>query len=113
MASNTASKKQKGRLLQKYVVEKIREIFSELTERDVSSRSMGSQGEDIVLSEKGFEVFPYAVECKNQERLQLWEALEQAESRKDKGTPLLIFKRNRSKVYCVLELDNFLKLVKK
>ncbi len=40
---------------------------------------MGAGGEDIMLSAKARNMFPYSVECKNQETLNVWKAFEQAE----------------------------------
>lgn len=92
---------------------KILKLFPNLTDRDVRSQSMGVPGDDVVLSEKAAKLFPYSVECKNTEKLNIWKALEQSESNNRKLTPLLIFKRNRSKVYVTLELDDFMSMIEK
>ena len=73
---------------------------------------MGMSGEDIVLSPAAKKVIPYSFECKNQERLNLWKSLEQAESNCEKRSPVLIFKRNRSKIYATIEFDDFIDLIK-
>ena len=72
---------------------------------------MGMSGEDIVLSPAAKKVIPYSFECKNQERLNLWKSLEQAESNCEERNPVLIFKRNRSKIYVALEFDHFIELI--
>ena len=56
-------------------------------------------------------LFPFSVECKNQEKLNIWSALEQAEDNSNNHIPLVVFKRNRSKTYAVLEFDSLLKLL--
>lgn len=109
---NGTASKAKGRRLQNEIVKKILEVFPELTERDVMSRAMGSKGEDIVLSEEAAKRFPFSIEAKYRENLQLWKAIEQAEDNRKDLTPVLVFRRNRSKTYCVLEFDDFLKLVR-
>ena len=53
----------------------------------------------------------YSFECKNQERLNIWESLKQAEDNCDKYTPAVVFKRNRTKTYIALELDKFLNII--
>lgn len=113
-AKSTKSKKAKARVLQDLVAEKIRE-FTGLGAADVSTAIMGDSGIDIKLSEKARGMFPYGTECKFQESTSIWEWLAQAEenAKNEKLVPVLIFKRSRSKVYAVLELDEFLKLVKK
>ncbi len=72
---------------------------------------MGMSGEDIVLSPAAKRVIPYSFECKNQERLNLWKSLEQAESNCEDRNPVLIFKRNRSKVYVAIEFEHFIELI--
>ena len=69
-------------------------------------------GEDIVLSPAAKKAIRYSFECKNQERLNLWKSLEQAESNCEDRTPVLVFKRNRSKTYVALEFDHFIELIK-
>lgn len=110
---STASRKQKGRKLQKIIVEKILGLFpTTLTNRDVKSASMGKPGEDVELSEKASKLFPFSVEAKWHEKLNIWDALEQAESQNRKLRPLVVFKRNRSEVYCSLKLDDFLEILR-
>jgi len=112
MAKTTASRKQKGRLLQQSVRDSILKAFPSLTERDVRSAPMGTTGEDVVLSEEASKLFPYAIECKNQEKINIWAAVEQSEQRrKDNMIPLVVFKRNRSNIYCVLKFSDLLKLL--
>ena len=72
---------------------------------------MGMSGEDIVLSPAAKRVIPYSFECKNQERLNLWSSLVQAESNCEQRNPVLVFKRNRSKIYVALEFDHFIELI--
>ena len=72
---------------------------------------MGEHGLDIQLSAAARKKFPFAVECKNQESLNVWKSLEQAESNCEGLTPLLVFKRNKSKIYAALEISDFLKLL--
>ena len=82
-----------------------------LETNDIESQVMGMSGEDIVLSPAAKRVIPYSFECKNQERLNLWSSLEQAESNCEDRQPVLIFKRNRSKIYATIEFEHFIKLI--
>ena len=68
-------------------------------------------GEDIVLSPAAKRVINYSFECKNKERLDLWKSLEQAASNCEDRNPVLVFKRNRSKIYVALEFDHFIELI--
>ena len=109
----TRSAKNKGKRLQNNVRDILLETFkNQLEEDDVKSTTMGESGEDIQLSPAARKLIPYAFECKNQEKLNIWSALEQAESNGEKGTPVLVFKRNRSKTYAVLEIKDFIDLIK-
>lgn len=112
MARTTASRKEKGRRLQKTIVKKILQMFTWLTESDVRSTPMGCKGEDVWLSERAQDAFPYSIEAKNTERLSIWAALKQAESEARKKTPLLVFTKNHTKIYCAVEFDHFMELVK-
>jgi len=113
MATTTASRKQKGRKLQQFVRDKVLEQYPSLTERDVKSTPMGCSGEDVMLSEAAVKLFPYSVEAKNVEKLNIWSALTQSESNNRELEPLLVFKRNHSKTYVALEFDYFMALLKR
>ena len=91
--------------------DKILESYPQLSERDVVSTPMGVPGADVQLSEKASTIFPFSVEAKNQEKLNIWSALAEAEGCNRDLTPLLVFKRNNSKTYCCLEIDDFFNLL--
>ena len=105
------SAKNKGKRLQNKVRDLILEKFNQLEPDDVRSITMGDSGEDILLSPAARRLFPFSVECKNQEKLNIWSSLEQAEGNSGNHPPLVIFKRNRTKTYAVLEFDELLKLL--
>jgi|TARA_R100000030_G_scaffold91677_1_gene76908 hypothetical protein len=107
----TRSAKNKGKRLQNDVRDLILETFAELEPDDVRSTTMGDSGEDILLSPAARKLFPFATECKNQERLNIWESLEQAESNAGQHIPLVVFKRNRSKTYISMEINDLMRLL--
>ena len=109
---NTRSRKNKGKRLQNKVRDLLLEQFKDVLEQDdVHSTTMGESGEDIQLSPAARKLIPYAIECKNQESLSIWKALEQAENNSNGYEPLLIFKRNRSKTYVTMDIKEFLRLL--
>ena len=112
-ALNPKSVKAKGRALQNLVRDKLREAHNLcLIDDDIQSQTMGMTGEDIVLSPAARKHIPYSFECKNQERLQLWKAIEQAEANKKDGCEIaVIVKRNRTKPYALIDLDHFVDLI--
>jgi|TARA_Y100001937_G_C7027672_1_gene288554 hypothetical protein len=106
------SRKNKGKRLQNKVRDILLEAFQDLEQDDIRSAIMGESGEDIKLSPAARKLIPYSIECKNQEKLNIWEALSQAEENSGVSTPVLIFKRNRSKTYAVLPIEEFINLIK-
>ena len=106
------SAKAKGRRLQNLTRDKLREAFPSLEEDDIKSQTMGMPGEDIVLSPAARKSIEYSFECKNKERLDLWKSLEHAAENRADREPVLVIKRNRSKVYAVIEFDKFVDLIK-
>lgn len=86
----------------------------DLAPDDVHVTNSSVPGEDLKLSPRAREIYPYSIECKNTERLDIWSALKQAGTH-SAGTdriPLVVFSRNHSKEYVVLELEQFLKLTR-
>ena len=72
---------------------------------------MGAGGEDIMLSSRARGMFPYSVECKNQETLNGWKAFDQAEYNSGVYQPLLIIKKNRKEPLAVVEAYHFMELI--
>ena len=108
----TSSGKAKGRRLQNKIRDLLLEHFSDKLEPDdVKVAIMGESGEDIKLSPAARKLIPYSFECKNQEKLSIWSSLEQAAENSGDYPPVLIFKRNRSKTYVTIELEEFIKLI--
>jgi|TARA_Y100001973_G_C5193340_1_gene332453 hypothetical protein len=107
----TRSAKSKGRRLQNQVKELLLEAFTELEPDDIRTAIMGETGEDIKLSPAARREIPFSFECKNQEKINIWESLNQAEENSGDYPPVLIFKRNRSKTYAVLEIDDFIDII--
>ena len=107
----TRSAKNKGKRLQNKVKELLLESFKQLEEDDIRSAIMGETGEDIKLSPAARKLIPYSFECKNQEKLNVWDSLKQAEENSGDYDPVLIFKRNRSKTYAVINIEKFIELI--
>ena len=119
---NTASCKAKGRTLQKEIVMLLRKRFAfdlhyedntvceDCYSGDITARPMGCSGTDVVLSPQAQQKIVYDIECKAQENLNIWSAMTQCEANTKEGrVSLLVFKRNRTGVYCCLKFDDLLK----
>mgnify|MGYP003133322739 CR=1 FL=1 len=107
----TQSAKSKGRNLQKWVVNKLIESF-DIHPEDIKSCSMGAGGEDVVMARAAREKFPFSIECKNVERLNVWEAYDQASANSGNYEPLLVMKKNRKNPLVVMDASAFIELFK-
>jgi hypothetical protein len=106
------SRKAKGRRLQNKVREILLESFKDLEPDDIKTAVMGESGEDIHMSPAARRLVPLSIECKNQESLNIWKSLEQAETNCGDHTSCVVFKRNKSKIYITLEFDKFIDILK-
>ena len=105
----TSSAKAKGRKLQQWFAKTLVKYLN-LDPEDLESRPMGSQGEDIIMGKESRTKFPYSIECKNVERLNVWDAYSQAEANCKTYEPLVVIKRNRSKPLVVVDAEHFIEL---
>jgi len=107
----TQSAKAKGRRLQQWLVGRLVELLG-VDPEDLESRPMGSGGADLIMGVQTKRLFPYAVECKNQEALNFWKAYDQAKAHaKESGLePLLVAKRNHTKPLVVVDAEYFLEM---
>ena len=108
----TQSAKAKGRRFQQWVRDKLIESLG-IHPEDIESRSMGAGGEDLIMARAAREKFPYSIECKNQEALNIWAAYKQAEENCKGYEPLAVIKRNHHKPLAVVDLEAFILLNRK
>ncbi len=81
----------------------------EVHPEDVESRSMGAGGEDIIMARAARQKFPFSVECKNTERLNVWDAYDQACANCGDYEPILFIKKNGRKPLVVLDAESFIR----
>ena len=105
----TQSAKAKGRRLQQWFRDLLIEKLN-IHPEDIESRSMGAGGEDLIMARAAREKFPYSVECKNQEKINLWESYNQAQQNSKNHEPVVILKRNNSKQRILVDAEYFVKL---
>lgn len=104
------SAKSKGYQFQRDIVKDIQDAFG-LTDDDIRPVPNSQTGMDIqLLSNRSRELFPFSVECKRVEKLNIEEAFNQAVTN-SVLTPLLIYKKNHKTTKVVLEWDTFLHLL--
>ena len=105
------SAKAKGRKLQQWVRDKLIE-HRDIHPEDIESRSMGAGGEDLIMARAAREKFPYSIECKNVEKLNVWEAYKQAEENSKNYEPVVVMKKNNHKTLVVIDAEHFVKIHK-
>ena len=105
------SAKNKGKRLQNILRDKLIKLYPPLKD-DIGSQIMGMTGEDIVLTPHAKTFLPYSFECKNVEKLNVWKSFKQCETNAGDSTPVLVIKKNREKPKVVMDLDEWLKLIK-
>jgi hypothetical protein len=66
--------------------------------------------EDIIMGKQSRDKFPYSIECKNQERVNVWNAYDQASENCKGYEPLVVIKKNRTKPLVVIDAEHFVKL---
>ena len=72
-------------------------------------RSEGAGGEDLIMARDARQKFPFSIECKNQEKLNVWDAYQQAVENSGDYEPILIMKKNGKKPLVVLDAENFIR----
>ena len=107
----TQSAKSKGRRLQQWTRDTLVETLK-IHPEDIESRGMGGPGEDLIMSRAARDAFPYSVECKNQEKLNIWSAYEQAAENSKGYTPIVVLKRNNVKPLVLIDAQKFIDLHK-
>ena len=105
----TSSAKQKGRRFQQWVRDQLIEQL-DVDPEDIESRSMGAGGEDLIMARSARKKFPFSIECKNQESLNVWKAYEQAESNSGDYEPVVFIKRNNQKPLVVIDAEYFIRI---
>lgn len=113
-ASTTASRKAKGRAFQQELRDDLINALHVKPE-DIKSTPMGTFGPDLWLSSEVSRLFPFAVEAKRSERIDVGGWLNQCENNANKAglKPLLVFRKNRGKAMAVIEWDTLLMLISK
>ncbi len=105
----TSSAKAKGRRFQQWVRDLLIEDL-QIHPEDIESRSMGAGGEDLIMARAAREKFPMSIECKNQEKVNVWKSYDQAKANCGDYEPVLFMKKNNSKPLVVVDAEYFVKL---
>jgi len=110
----TRAAKQKGRLGQNEIRDKILEVFPELEPDDVKSTTMGDGGEDIQLSPAARKKLPVSIEVKRRKSGMKTQYDWFAQARRHgKGEPVLFFRADRMDWLVVVGLEHYMELVRR
>ena len=105
----TQSAKAKGRRLQQWFRDLLIEKL-DVHPEDIESRSMGAGGEDLIMARAARKKFPYSIECKNQENVNVWKAYDQAKENSNDYEPIVVLKRNNTTPLVLIDADYFVRL---
>ena len=107
------SRTAKARYLQNIVKDYIIKLYPSLTKKDIRTSLTGENSADIkLLTPTARKLFPYSVECKNQEKLNIWESYSQAVDNCKDYEPVVVIKRNNHKPLVVVDAEYFVGLHK-
>lgn len=84
----------------------------DIHEDDIKTAVMGESGEDIKMARAARDKFPFSIECKNVEKLNVYTAYEQAVANAGDNEPIIIMKKNRKKPLVVIDAEAFVRLIK-
>ena len=106
------SSKAKGRKLVAELREAVLAAFPDLEPEDIILVPTSMGGEDLKLSPKARRCFPFSVECKNRETLNVWAAIRQAEANSGGHPPAVVFRRNGHPTWVAVSLGTMLDLLR-
>jgi hypothetical protein len=105
------SSKAKGRAAVQQVRALLLRMAPWLEEDDLLVKATSMAGVDLHLSPLAAKWFPFAIESKFVEKLNIWEALQQASDQAGGKPPIVFFKRARTEMYVALRATDLLKLL--
>lgn len=110
----TSSCKAKGRRASVEACNLIMKHIPELEPGDLYATPAGVTGEDIVRSAKAKRILPFAFELKNQEKLNIWAAIEQSRGHvadhDERTKPVVVFRRNKAELHICMKFEHFLEV---
>ena len=109
----TKQGKQKGRLGQQEIRDKLLETFPEFEPDDIKSTIMGDTGADIQLSPAAQKRIPLSIEVKRRKSdlKTVYGYLQQAQKHA-KGKPVVFYRSDRKPWIVMIELDHYMSLLK-
>lgn len=105
--------KQKGNRFERQVAKQINKKFENANcRRTPLSGGMNFKGDILSINDNSI-ISEFSFECKNQEKLNIWKALEQSRNDAPQRTmPVVVFTKNFEREYIALEFEDFLNILK-
>ena len=114
------SAKSKGMRLQKYICQQIADLFGIKFDNQndnslIQSRTCGLSGVDIILRDFIYKRFTFDIECKNQEKINIKEAIRQAKNNTKENRNWLLFWKCKEfkKPVVIMDSEIFFEIMKK
>ena len=106
------SRRAKGKKLQKILRDKLFKAFSHLHPYDIKVAKTGQNGEDLKLSKTARRLIPFQFEAKSQQKFKVLYSFYDQASRHGRHEPVLVVKQNTRRALAVIDLDQFVDLIK-
>jgi len=106
------SRRAKGKKLQRILREKLLSAFPHLHPADIRVAKTGENGEDLKLSRIAKRLIPFQFECKNQEKFKTLYSFYSQCCKHGRYEPVLVVKQNTRRSLAVIDLDQFIDLIK-
>ena len=108
--------KQKGARYERKVAKILGDAFGSSIRRTPASGALGIKG-DLCQLEGNFDLpsglSDWCIECKCQERMNIWQCLNQAFTQAGHKKAALIFSRNREDDYVCIGINDFIELIQR
>ena len=102
----------KGKRFELQCSKMINAKFGTKVKRTPNSGGLDLKG-DILCIDDNSIISEFSFECKNQEKLNIWKALEQSRNDAPSGKlPVVVFTKNHERDYIALEFEDFMNIVK-
>ena len=106
------SRRAKGKKLQKILRDKLLKAFPHLHPIDIRVAKTGENGEDLKLSRIARRLIPFQFEAKSQQKFKTLYSFWDQSVRHGKYEPVLVVKQNSRRSLAVIDLDQFVHLIK-
>ena len=107
----TLNAQKKGKRFELSIANKLKELFKIPVRRTPLSGGMDFKGDIICIDDRSI-ISDFSFECKNQEKLNIWKALQQSRNDAPRGkTPLVVFTKNHELDYVAIEFNDFINLL--